>query len=35
MLFISCKEKIQHDESFVIYQVNPKKAEFKIILEKQ
>lgn len=30
LLFISCKEKIQHDESFVIYQVNPKKQNLKL-----
>ncbi|SDJ56760.1 phosphodiester glycosidase family protein [Chryseobacterium jejuense] len=30
LLFVSCKEKIQHDEKFVIYQVNPKKQTVKL-----
>ncbi|MGE8554764.1 MAG: phosphodiester glycosidase family protein [Chryseobacterium jejuense] len=30
LLSVSCKEKIQHDEKFVIYQVNPKKQTVKL-----
>ncbi|MBP2616873.1 phosphodiester glycosidase family protein [Chryseobacterium jejuense] len=30
LLFISCKEKIQHENNFVMYQVNPKKQTVKL-----